>query len=193
MTEQEPPKIRIKQELLSLLERRPYKKITMKRLAESLGMTRQNLYKHYSSKDEIILDVLQERLDLVFDLLENMEVGSGSIGWYGLLRQSSQVLLIDKEMVCAVMTSDVQDLVFEYLKSFIARVLGHIARINEIQIRDQDYFNLIVLHISGSGFNVVKGWAMNEMKTPAEEVAILFDDIVNESILEKLRRCDTDA
>ena len=85
MTEQEPPKIRIKQELLSLLERRPYKKITMKRLAESLGMTRQNLYKHYSSKDEIILDVLQERLDLVFDLLENMEVGSGSSDWHRLL------------------------------------------------------------------------------------------------------------
>ncbi len=38
MTEQAPPKIRIKQELLSLLERRPYKKITMKRLAESLGI-----------------------------------------------------------------------------------------------------------------------------------------------------------
>jgi AcrR family transcriptional regulator len=193
MTEQAPPKIRIKQELLSLLERRPYKKITMKRLAESLDMTRQNLYKHYSSKDEIILDIIQERLDLVFDLLENMEVGSGSIDWHGLLRQSSQVLLIHKEMVCAVMTSDAEDLVFEYLKSFIARVLGHIARVNEVRIEDQDYFNLIVLHISGSGFNVVKGWAMNEMKTPAEQVVILFDDIVNESILEKLRLCDTGA
>ena len=193
MKETAPPKIRIKQELLSQLEEVPYKKIPMKNLAESLGMTRGNLYKHYSSKDEIILAVIQERLDLVFDLLESMEMASDAVNWHALLRQCSQVLLANKKMVCAVMTIDAEDLVFEHLKSFFTRILGHIARINEIQIKDRDYFKLIVLHISGSGFNVVKGWALNGMKTPAEQVAILCDDIINESILEKLRFCDTGA
>lgn len=120
-----------------------------------------------------------------------MEMNSDDINWHDLLRQSSEVMLENKEMVAAVMASDAEDLAFQYLKSFIARVFGHIARANEIEIRDQDYFNLIVLHVSGSGFNIVKGWAMNEMKTPAEQVVLLFDDIINESILEKLRSCDT--
>lgn len=193
MTKQTPPKIRIKQELLSQLERHSYKKITMKHLAESLGMTRANLYKHYSSKEEIILSIIQEHLDLVYDLFENMELKSKAIDWHALLRQSAQVLLINKEMVCAVMTSDVEALVFEYVKSFITRVLGHIARVNKIHIKDQDYFNLIVLQISGAGFNVVKGWAINEMKTPEDQVAALLDDIVNESMMDKLRLCDTDV
>lgn len=193
MTNQTPPKTRIKKELLSQLEQRPYKKITMKNLAESLGMTRANLYKHYSSKDEIILAIIQEHLDLVFDLFENMELKSGAIDWHALLRQSAQVLLINREMVCAVMSSDVEELAFKYVQSFITRVLGHIARVNEIHIKDQDYFNLIVLQISGAGFNVVKGWAINEMKTPADQVAALLDDIVNESMMDKLKLCDTDV
>jgi len=83
-------------------------------------------------------------------------------------------------------------LAFKYVQSFITRVLGHIARVNEIKIKDQEYFNLIVLQISGAGFNIVKGWAMNEMLTPAEQVAALLDDIVNESMIDKLKLCDTD-
>jgi len=73
--------IRIKQIVtgaMSLYEKSPYDQITMAAIAETLSFTRANLYKYFSTKEEIFLYALTEEMQL---WIEDLNVTFENIGY----------------------------------------------------------------------------------------------------------------
>lgn len=195
MTENNSPKSRIKTELSRLLGETRYSKITMTMIADNLGMTRQNLYKHYSNKDDILADITTDMSDSVLDqmiaLTETTEMNTVTDAWIKILSQSLDILLQNREVIVSLSKNDADEVTFRLLKNMVTRVLGHIARIHHITINDRDYFDLIVLNIVAAGHQVTKGWAASGMKVSTEKVKLLLLDSANEYVIDKLRLCET--
>lgn len=195
MTESTSPKARIKAELARLLADTPYPKITMTMIADNLEMTRQNLYKHYSSKDEILADITTELSDSFFsqviELVERNQKSTVSEAWVKILNQSLDVLLQNHELIVSLSRSEADDVTYSLLKNMITRALGRIARVNNITINDRDYFDLIVLNIVTAAHQVTRHWAATGMKVSPQKVKLLLLDSANENVIEKLRLCET--
>ena len=180
---------RIKNSFLEQLNLIHYSKITMKGIAESLDMSRQNLYRHYSSKEDILGDIAEDLLEQVLVLFDQTELDSSSESWKLLLDHAVEIIYQQRDYLVPIFKSDTDEITFRFLKSFVTRVLGRLARQNNIVISDHDYFELIVWNLTGASFYVVKNWASSDMKVPLEKVKIIIHDSFVDPV-EKLRLCD---
>lgn len=183
--------VRIKAHLLELLETTPYSKIKMTGLASGLNMTRQNIYKYYSTKDEILMDIAEDILDKVVDYLEETTFDSNPETWQQFVDKLLENALEHHEIIRSIIRSDTDDIAFQFIKSFATRVLGRIARLYEIQIKDHNFFTVVVLDITAPLFYLAKCWSQEDNKFSKEKVRFLIGDNINPRIITKLRLCET--
>lgn len=188
-TEAATPKDRIKQELVRQIGERGYRAITITALASALGMSRQNLYKHYTSKEEIFLDLTQDRLEAFFDVFEVFYADRSPDKWPLVIRNVLAVVEDNRNLIQALLADDTGPVVFDSLNAAVRRALGHVARVNAIAIDDAAYFNIIALHITGATFHAARSWVLEGMSVSAEKMALVFADIFNDGIVAKLRQC----
>lgn len=183
------PTTRIKNHFVHLLSQTRYTKITMTGLALELGMSRQNLYKYYSSKEEIIEDVSIDLVDQLLVELFNYNLNGDPENWNPLIQNLLERVEQNSETFIAIFKNDSDDFTFRYIKNFVTRTLGYIARTNDITIKDHDYFNMIVRCTTGALFHLCKEWMEQEMKIPSHKVKLLVVDHINPTIIDKLRLC----
>lgn len=189
MTTAIPARDRIKQELLRQMSERGYRAITMTGLASALGMSRQNLYKHYASKDEIFQDLTQDRLEAFFDVFEVFYDDRSAGKWPAVIDNVLVVVENNRDLIRMALADDTGPAVFDSLRSAVSRALGHVARVNGIVIEDRPWFNALTMHMTGASFHAVRSWLLDGPSIPAAKMALLLADIFNDGIVAKLRQC----
>lgn len=180
---------RIEAKFLEMMGKMPYGKVTMKDLAEELEMTRQNIYRYYSSKEQIFASIIEGKLDQLFPLIEEMAPMITEESWEYLVDMGYQQIYANKDIMIATFTSGEDELLLRLTRSFIRRCLGHIARTHNIQIRNEAYFNMLVGFLSGSGFYSLKSWANDGIELPPEAVSKIHKSIAGNSFLDLLKEC----
>lgn len=139
----------------------PYNKITIKKLVERLGMSRQNFYRYYLSKDDILLDLLDNTLDLAYQILEG-NFGS-SIHDLTLMTESIEAITIPrKSLINEILSCTSEKTVFNHLHGFVRRVVGRLLRERNQQYIDHDYLDLVISQHTGYGFHLAKAWAQTD-------------------------------
>lgn len=189
MTQPVSARDRIKQEMLRQLGEAGYGSITITGLAESLGMSRQNLYKHYSSKEEIFHDITQDHLEAFFDIFEQFYSDQSSEKWQAVILSLLGVIEANRGLIRHILQEETERAVFASLKSAVSRALGHVARVNELTIRDLAFFDILSLHITGSSYHVTKSWILDGEGVSAKKMALILGDLFNDGIVLKLRQC----
>jgi AcrR family transcriptional regulator len=63
-------KEKIKTELFQCMLEMSYSKITVKKLVVRMGMSRQNFYRYYISKDDVLVDLIDNTLDAAYQIIE---------------------------------------------------------------------------------------------------------------------------
>ena len=177
----------IKNDFLRLLNEKSYSQLSMKGLAELSGMSRQNLYRYYSSKDEILEEILQDSFDKISTSLEVVSKEMTPEMWSLFVQRCYEIIFQHRYQVSSLLSGGADKLVYRYTKSFVVRLLGHMARINNIVIKDPEFFDLIVHHLTGSSFHVIKAWAKGGMSVPVEQMAKIHYRLVDEAILDLIR------
>lgn len=190
MSLSESAKDRIKQEMLRQLGDTGYGLITITGLAESLGMSRQNLYKYYASKEQIFQEITEDRLEAFFDLFERFYTDRSPDRWDALILSMLAVIENNRELLGQILEGPTEPAVFASLKSAVARALGHVARVNGVAIRDRAFFEIIVQHIAGSSYHITRAWIFSGADVPAAKLALVLGDLFNDRIVIKLKACD---
>ena len=184
-------KDKIKTELISQLASTSYDKITITKLANSLGMSRRNIYKHYSSKEEILADIAQEKLELFFTIFENYYLDNSPNKWANVIDNMLSVIIENRSLVFEIVKDDASEILFKQLRSAIARALGHVARINDITIRDRGYFEIYTQYIASSSYEITKKWLLAEDQVAVEKINTLYQHIFSNHIIDQLKRCES--
>lgn len=162
-------KNRIKSELYQCILEMPYKKVTVKMLVARLGMSRQNLYRYYVSKDEILLDMLNSTLETTYQIIElNLKEFESNIEMVVLNIQD--MIAGKRELINDIMFSSNEALVFSHLKSFVRRVVGRILREGDYVSIDHDYMDVVISQYTGSGFYLLKEWAQSSVDVSPEKL-----------------------
>lgn len=149
---------KIKAELYQCMVEMPYNKITIKNLVSRLGMSRQNFYRYYMSKDEILLDLIDDMLDAAYQVVElNIELVNDNIGF--IADKIQELIVPRKEFINDILSCSNEKIVFSHLQSFVRRIVGRLLRERGQKDVDQDYMDIVISKYTGSGYHLVKSWS----------------------------------
>ena len=171
-------KERIKQELYRCMIEMPYNKITVKNLVARLGMSRQNFYRYYMSKDEILLDLIDDMLDAAYQVIElNINLISENVN---LITDRIQELIAPrKEFINEILSCSNEKIVFSHLHRFVRRIVGRLLREGDQKDVDQDYMDIVISKYTGSGYYLVKSWAQIDGELDESKFRRLIFNFVN--------------
>ena len=175
---------RIKNGFTRLLEVKPYTKIRMGEVAEESNISRQTIYRYFHSKEEILRcindDLFDEFYERSEELLENFD-GTVAIKICEIVYE---VVGEKATPTLALLSTDAAEIIYNQVRRYMKRVLGKVIRSNGIEVKDPEYFELIVDHISGSSYHLLKGWVLGGMKYEPNQMAKISAQMLNENLLE---------
>lgn len=70
-------KDRIRSAALKLLAERGYSAVSMRELAEAVGMRQGGLYNHFASKQDLLVDLMTRHMELLFDAYDMVQNNAG--------------------------------------------------------------------------------------------------------------------
>ncbi|OUR90106.1 hypothetical protein A9Q81_20115 [Gammaproteobacteria bacterium 42_54_T18] len=170
-------KEKIKTELFQSMLEMSYSKITVKNLVDRLGMSRQNFYRYYLSKDEVLLDLIDNTLDSAYQIIEvNLEGVRENIELISI--RIEELVLPQKDLVNELLSCSNEKVVFSHLRSFVRRVVGRLLRESNHKCIDQDYLEIIISQYTGSGYHMLKTWAQNDRELDRTKLRSLVVNFV---------------
>ncbi len=193
ITEIDTTEQRIKKEFVSMLNSSSYAEIRVKDLASSMGMTRQNFYRYYSSKEQILSELIEDSVESLVAGIEEFSPVLDNQVWGVLIELALNSFKANKELTYAIMRSGADELVYKYTRAFLSRTLGHFARINNIKVTDHDYFSLMASHFSGAMYHTVKDWCDKDMRVPVKDVSQMLRVTANDALAALLQNCTAPA
>ena len=171
-------KEKIKSALFQCMLEMPYNKITVKKLVGRLGMSRQNFYRYYLSKDEVLLDLIDNTLDAAYQIIEsNLEGIRDNVALVS--RQIERLALPQKDLMNEILSCSNEKVVFSHGRSFVRRVVGRLLREKNHTDIDQDYLDNIISQYAGSGYHMVKTWAQNDSEIDSSKFRHLVFNFVD--------------
>ncbi len=177
-------KAKIKDELFLIMQDEPYSKITITTLVERLGMSRQNFYRYYTSKDEILLELLDNTLEAMYHAGESLLPINAEDHAF-LAEQLCNVIAPQKDMIKDILDSANNDVIFAHIQRFVRQVIGRILREGNHTNIDQDSLEMVIANSTGSGYHMISAWAKSDKQLDNKKFicfAKLYIDVFFESV-----------
>ncbi|MCQ6559398.1 TetR/AcrR family transcriptional regulator [Paenibacillus mendelii] len=164
----------LKAALLSLLLEKTFDEIKIKEIAEKAGVNRVTYYDHYSSKEEILTELIEDVLNEYADIIEGMPVIPPSHGpsvefmktirlSVGHIKKHSDFYGI---MLLKNGVPDFTNRLHDQMSQSLHQSVHQMARVHpDIE------FDLFVDWIIGGAIGVYKYWLQNGMRQTEEEIS----------------------
>jgi len=158
--------------LIALASRRPYETITIRDIAEQADIGYATFFRHYASKDELMLDVFQE---IVRDL-ESMAGQRG--GQY--FQAEGQLIFAHVHAHQALYRSILDSLVFtRKLKAILTEhIRGQLSQHRPPGPADDTLAEIAVNHMVTSLVGLIDWWLAHGLRPEVDEMARIYDRLI---------------
>lgn len=178
---------KIRATFLTLLASKPYKQITFKEIAAESGMTRQNLYYYYKSKENVLEDIIEEFFSLMYEEMVNFDLsklGESSQDELGkaLLMAIVNALKEHEDIARRLFARDVNIIFINKMVAFFNRILGSLIRAQNLTVNDPKYIHYLALQMAGSSFLPMREWLLVDRDFPAERIVELAQPMTKQII-----------
>ena len=178
---------RVRCAFVDLLGQKSYSKMTFKEVASVTGMTRQNLYYYYDSKESVLQDVIDQFFDGLYQKM--MCFKQSNTGYHdhsafseALIGELAHALIEDIDTARSFFSTDVEHIFVDRQIAFTKRLLGSIVREQGIVVRDPQYIHYLALQMTGAMHLSIKHWVMSDMSFSLEKFVILASPIFDRAI-----------
>ncbi|HSL93248.1 MAG TPA: TetR/AcrR family transcriptional regulator [Bacillota bacterium] len=159
----------ITQALIRLLNKKPLTAISMTEIANEANMVRMTLYRHFKSKEEIIIHVVEAKID---DLMKQMD---DTLTMYNLLLFRFRILKLSP-FTNMLYECNQLDKLFSIIRTLV---------MNKLQLFSHDNYDPFLLDFFMGGIDkVTEAWIAEGMQSPPDEMAKrVFKLVKNMSIV----------
>ncbi len=174
---------RVREAFLGLLAEKPYARITFKELAAASGMSRQNLYYYYKTKEAVLEDVIEDFFDSIHDTMMRYSPAKVAPGQQeelakALIRETLKAIKEREQVAGLLFADDIAGLAIDKQIAFLKRVLGGLIRARDIKVNDPKFIHYLALQISGASYQVVREWLLVDTDFPIERMVELGHPMV---------------
>ncbi len=167
---------KIRSNFLELIREKGYSKTTFKEVASASGMTRQNLYYYYESKETMLKDVIEEFFDRLYLKMVSYKINPNIDDYQtmskSLVSNMMEALENDIDIARCFYSNDVEKLFIRKSIAFLKRMLGGVIRNQDITVKNPLHIHFIALQMAGAVHFPLKEWIVNESD-------ISTDDVIN--------------
>lgn len=183
--------LRIRQAFIKLITNKPYEKVSFTELSKECGMSRQNLYNYYSSKEELITDIIEDMFELLFREVEALPLDIDLAAAHNLVVSACEMTKLNNSLAVALADDSFDAIFFSNYVSFIKRSLGHIIRTRSLVLTDPEYLNFLSLQLAGATFHSGKEWIKQGMTWPVEKIAKMVSTTMLNTVEDFIASCDS--
>ncbi len=172
------------QAMLALIVEQEYDSITINEITERADINRATFYLHYDSKDELLLEALEEKFEEL--IVTFKEISTAAPIW-----EASEIDLLTFQHVAEHAELYKVILGERGMGYIINRILDYIAEISFKLIKESlpaDIepplpIELIARHYAGSLYALLSWWVRNDMPHPPEYMAELSGQMCRDGVL----------
>ncbi|PKM22554.1 MAG: hypothetical protein CVV10_03720 [Gammaproteobacteria bacterium HGW-Gammaproteobacteria-14] len=174
----------IREAFIGLAATHGYRGVKMAEVASRAGMSRQNLYRYYRSREELYRATLDELFDGFWQQAEPLFADFDD-------SLSEQINLT--AMVVAGQHADIlrlladpalNDLSLSMLRRYYTRVLGALLRQRQIQQVDRQQMEVVVSMVSGASLAALRQWLDGDMQMPPSGMARIMSHVFNGRLID---------
>lgn len=170
------------QALVDLTKETPYKKIKIQDITQTANIARQTFYLHYKSKDEVLINYIDNVFDSFYQEIEGHIIASpdpGEIIAWHLFNQWLQHADFAKLIIAA----DVEHLVIKIFRNYITRIMGLYIRNHSMPLNDPEALGFTVDYLAGASWMVLQRWTESNFRYPLDKLSKLYFQISRPGIL----------
>jgi AcrR family transcriptional regulator len=173
--------------LVSLMQENPYKKVKIQDIAKRAKLARQTFYLHYQTKDDVLLEYINDVFETFYQEIEQHIIASPEpdpiVSWH-LFKQWQ----MHAPFARLVIEADIENLVIKSFKNYIARVMGLYIRNHEVKLKDPEALAFLVDYLAGASWMMLQRWVQQDFKYPLEKIASLYSEITQPGMLNVLNK-----
>ena len=177
--EELPVEDRIKSAFLDVLVRTPFHKIRMAEVAKMSGTSRQNIYRYFSSKEEIFRAAVDDLFDEFYEkatpFLQDTET---DFSYFFIFLVYSEIQKYH-DVFTSMLKSGADDILRQQMRRYYRRFVGKIVRESKVEVKSVDMLDYIGDIAVGSTFELLKRWVGNGMKESPQQMARMHSHFFN--------------
>lgn len=186
MTQEEETRHLILTQFVALAAQQGYRNVRMAEIAQASGMSRQNLYRYFSSREELYRAAMDELFDHFWLLAEpHIEEFDDRLALH-VNYLAITVASSHPEILRILADPELHDLNLSLMRRYFARVIGALVRHKGINSINRDYVDVMVAMVAGASLAALRQWVEGGMRVPVEDMARLSSHILNGRALELL-------
>jgi AcrR family transcriptional regulator len=155
--------------LIRLLDKKPWHKITVSDITETAGVARQTFYRHYVSKDAVILQFLENcfkpnhiKVDIRTE--NNRDSLIVVLPWQQFVRNT----VIMKK----IFSSDAEYLIYSCAKQWEDYLMNLYK--DKLSGEDKVLFSYMIKYANGGALRIICDWIKNDMPISARKIGLLL-------------------
>ena len=168
----------IREHFLKLLEDKAYDKVSTKEIAESAGISRQTLYRHYGNKEEIIRAIFDDMFEVFYEQAEPhfSSLDQGVV--FSLNLMAYTVMSNHKEAFMVLARSGADEIIYNQLRRYFRRFFGALLRHTD-RTPNEESMEYVLDMVAGGSIRALKRWALGGMKQSPQEMARIHATFFN--------------
>lgn len=163
----------IRQALIDLLVQRPFADIQVKDLVTQAGIARATFYLHFKSKDELLLDYIDEMFEGFFVEIEEALAHADLLD-EGAAERMFATFSREKAFSRVLTQDSVQAILQGRFRSYLARIVGRVVRENRDFKLSPAQMAYLIDFWAGGSFLLIKRWVERDFQPSEAEMAQLY-------------------
>lgn len=166
----------LKDALITLMQDRPFDRITVKRLCEEAGINRTTFYLHYADTEQLLMEAENDIITVARDMITGPDRDCSSLEC--IRRFLSYVQLNSMHFRTLLTFKDSETFVQKFSRDVVNAVKPRM----DDSIPDEKKEYLLYFAMVGS-LAVIREWILSGFRTPIEDMAELIDRMTKSLIL----------
>lgn len=177
---------KIRRTLFEMMKEADYDKITVLNLCKEVGVSRNTFYRYFESKNQILIDALNEAFDIYYEEIETHTIQLDRDTALFISESAYSLISENPDLFKQLVAADLEQEVFHSIRLYLKRLLGKIARENNLWIKEHQFFEYIVDHLAGSFSQVVVHWVKDGLPYNSKKMAVIQAQLLNNELVEMI-------
>jgi AcrR family transcriptional regulator len=156
--------------LLLLMDKKPYGKISVADIAKKAGVARQTFYRHYKTKDDVILQFLEDCFGPPVMKFKNIPQENKHDAFK--ISLPLKQIIRHAETIKRILTSDAEYLIIMSIQKWKDYIINSYA--GKLSMEENIYFRYRTLFSTVGFTEIICDWIKNDMPISEDKLKILF-------------------
>lgn len=158
--------------LLTLIEEKPYKKISIAEITDQAGLARPTFYLHYRSKDDLLLSYLDQLFEAFYKEIE-ADLLKTEINYPAATKIFEQVQE-HKKTFEVILSANTNQILLERFRSYTLKVFIRFIEKNDLPANLSPHINYVADHLAGAILGMISDWVEHGQTESPETMGRIF-------------------